>query len=182
VKSAAVHYKSSVQMLMRDTLGSERRSRIMQQIASSGPVELASMAEYAAATNDKDLAAALCARVADLPRGDRPFSAAELADVMFGELHRELSQAMVEAERRVLEALQDEQEAATGKGNPQRALEIAMLKKREGEIGAYGLDKDDEYQDDAAEEPTESENDDATEPVGKIAAGLAARRAQNAAA
>lgn len=142
VQSASTHYRSPIQMLMRDTLGSERRSRIMQQIAASGPAELASLAEYAAAQKDKELAAALCGRVADLPRADRPFSAGELADVLFGELHRELSQALVEAERRVLEALEDEQQAATGKGNPQRAMEIALLKKREGEIGAYSADED----------------------------------------
>lgn len=140
VQSASTHYRSSVQMLMRETLGSERRSRIMQQIASSGPAELASLAEYAAAQKDKDLAAALCARVADLPRNDRPFSAGDLADVMLGDLHRELSQALIEAERRVLEALEEEQVATTGKGNAQRSLEIAMLRKRESEIGAYQPD------------------------------------------
>jgi hypothetical protein len=155
VQSASTHYRSPVQMLMRDTLGSERRSRIMGQIASSGPAELASLAEYAAAQKDKDLAAALCSRVADLPRADRPFSAAELADVMCGELHRELSQALVEAERRVLEALEDEQVASTGRGNPQRSLEIAMLRRRESEIGAYRPDdetEDDQTDTDATEE------------------------------
>jgi len=142
VQSASTHYRSPIQMLMRDTLGSERRSRIMQQVAASGPAELASLAEFAAAQKDKELAAALCSRVADLPRADRPFSASALADVMCGELHRELSQALVESERRVLEALQEEQEAETGRGNAQRSLEIAMLKKREGEIGAYVVDCD----------------------------------------
>ncbi len=144
VQSASTHYRSPVQMLMRDTLGSERRSRIMQQIATSGPAELASLAEFAAAQKDKDLAAALCSRVADLPRAERPFSAADLGDVMFGELHREINQAMVEAERRVLEALEEEQQAETGRGSPQRALEIAMLKKRETAIGAYLPDDADE--------------------------------------
>lgn len=141
--AASVHYRSPVQMLMRDTLGSERRSRIMQQIASSGPVELASLAEFAAATGDHELAAALCGRVADLPRSDRPFSAAELADVLCGELHRELNQALVEAERRVLEALDEDGEFETGKRNPQRALQIAMLKKQEQSIGAYANDDED---------------------------------------
>lgn len=175
VKAAAVHYESPVQMLMRDTIGSEQRSRYMQQIAHSGPAELASLAAYAAATGNKDLSAALISRVSDLPRAERPFSAAELADVHFGELHRELSQAMVEVERRVLECLQEEQEAATGKGNAQRAVEIAMLKKREQQIGAYGLDGEDEdqEQDGAAEEPTEPED--------KITAGLRARRDGSAA-
>lgn len=172
LKSAATHYKSPVQMLMRDTLGSERRSRIMQQIANSGPVELASLAEFAAAANDKELAAALCSRVADLPRADRPFSAAELADVMFGELHRELSQAMVEAERRLLEGLNEDVEFETGRPNQQRTLQIALLKKREREIGAYGFDEDDD------EEGTDvvDERNAPTAPNDRIAAGLQARR------
>ncbi len=144
VQSASTHYRSPVQMLMRDTLGSERRSRIMQQIETSGPAELASMAEYAAAKKDKELAAALCGRVAGMPRADRPFSAGDLADVMFGELHRELNQALIEVDRRVLEALEEEQIASTGKGNAQRVLEIAMLKKREAEIGAYRADDEDD--------------------------------------
>lgn len=148
--AASVHYRSPVQMLMRDTLGSERRSRIMQQIAASGPVELASLAEYAAATGDKELAAALCSRVADLPRTDRPFSATELADVLLGDLHREMSQALVEAERRVLEALNEDTEFETGKANPQRTLQIAMLRKREQEIGAY-------VDDDSAAEKSDDE-------------------------
>lgn len=140
IRSASTHYRSPIQMLMRDTLGSERRSRIMQQIALSGSAELASLAELAAAQKDRELAAALCSRIADLPRAERPFSAGDLADVMCGDLHREISQAMAEAERRVLEALQEEQVAETGRGNPQRAMEIAVLKRREQEIGAYRVD------------------------------------------
>lgn len=172
VRSAATHYASPMQMLMRETLGSERRGRIQMQIETSGPVELASLAELAAATRDREMAAALCSRVHGLKRDDRSFNAGELADVMFGEQHRELSQALVEAERRVLEALQADQKFETGKGNPQRALQIAMLKKREAEIGAYVKDE--------PEDEPEAEAD-AEEPAGpgedKIAAGLKARRA-----
>ncbi|QGY80806.1 hypothetical protein [Sphingorhabdus lacus] len=171
IKSAAIHYKSPVQMLMRDTLGSERRSRIMQQIANSGPVELASLAEFAAATSDKELAAALCSRVSDLNRIDRPFSSVDLANVLCGELHRELGQAILEAERRVLEALNEDTEFETGKPNPQRSVEIAMLKKREQEVGAYQAD--DEVEEGAA-------NDDAAliddTPTGRIESGLQSRR------
>lgn len=172
IRSAEVHYRSPVQMLMRDTLGSERRSRIQQQIEQSGPVELASLAELAAATKDRELAAALCGRVHGLRRDDRPFNAGELADVLFGEQHRELSQALVEAERRVLEALQADQEFETGRRNPQRSVQIAMLKKREAEIGAYGA-PDPEADDEAGgdEDDPQPSGDD------RIAAGLQARRA-----
>lgn len=141
IRSAETHYRSPMQMLMRETLGSERRGRIQQQIEQSGPVELASLAELAASTRDRELAAALCGRIGNMRRDDRPFNAGELADVMFGNQHRELSQALVEAERRVLEALQADQEFETGKGNPQRAVQIAMLRKREAEVGAYVRDE-----------------------------------------
>jgi hypothetical protein len=169
VRSAEAHYRSPMQMLMRDTLGSERRSRIQQQIEQSGPVELASLAELAAATRDKELAAALCGRVGNMRRDERPFDAGALADVMFGELHRELSQALVEAERRVLEALQADQEFETGSGNPHRALQVAMLKKREEEIGAY-------MQDDVDDDEEDAPVPDESIPRDRIAEGLQARR------
>ncbi len=169
VRSTEAHYRSPIQMLMRDTLGSERRSRIQQQIENSGPVELASLAELAAATKDKELAAALCGRIGNMRRDDRPFNAGELADVMFGDLHRELSQALVEAERRVLEALQADQEFETGKGNPHRALQIAMLKNREDQIGAYAHDDDNEDEEAVDDAP-------GTTPNERIASGLEARR------
>ncbi len=140
VKSAAGHYRSPIQMLMRSNLGSERRSRLMQQVENSGPVELASLAEYAAAKQDGGLAAALCSKVSGMKVDDRPFSPNDLADVICGDLHRELSQALVECERQVLEALQADVAFETGKTNGQRSMEIALLKKREAEIGAYVRD------------------------------------------
>lgn len=140
VKAASVHYKSAMQMLMRESLGSERRSRLMQQIEQSGPVELTSLAEFAAVKRDGELAAALCGRVSAMKPSERPFSPNELADVICGELHRELSQTLVECERRVLEALQDDAKFETGRSDPKRSLDIAMLKRREAEIGAYVAD------------------------------------------
>lgn len=174
MKSATSLYASPVQMLMRDTIGSEARSRYMQQIASSGPVELAALAEYAAATRNKDLAAALCSRVADLPRAERPFLAGELADTLFGELHRELAQALTESERHLLETLNEEANFETGRKNEQRTIEIAMLKKRERQINAYdrGLLDGDEDQDDV----------ESADPTDRIAAGLEARRSMDTAA
>ena len=142
VRSAATHYASPMQMLMRGSLGSERRSRLMQQVEASGPVELASLAEYAAAKGDGELAAALCSRVSGMKVADRPFSPSDLADVICGERHREISQALVECERRALEALQADTEFETGEANKQRAVEIAMLRRRETEIGAYEPEDD----------------------------------------
>ena len=158
-------------MHMHAAMGDERTLRRIIALL----VSLAVLAELAAATKDKELAAALCGRVGSLKRDDRPFNAGELAGVLFGEQHRELSQALIEAERRVLEALQADLEFETGKGNPQRALQIAMLKKRETEIGAYGQPEPDD------EDEGEDEADEPSEPAAptaedRIAAGLKARR------
>lgn len=179
VRAVEVHYRSAMQMLMRDTLGSERRGRIQQQIENSGPVELASLAELAAATKDRELAAALCGRVHGMKRDDRPFKAAELADVMFGRQHRELSQALVEAERRVLEALQADQEFETGSGKPQRALQVAMLKKREREIGAYVKDIADDGEEESDAEAEAAKLVAEATFTDRIEAGLIARRASH---
>jgi hypothetical protein len=88
VAGVRMHFDSPTQMLMRESLGSERRSRLLGQIANSGVTELASLAAFAAATKDKELGAALCTRVSMLPVHDRPFSAHELADALAGEDHR----------------------------------------------------------------------------------------------
>ena len=88
MKSVAVHYRSPAQMLARQTLGSERRSRMQQQIANSGPAELASLAELAAATDDAEMAAALCSRIYDVEPSKRSFDAAALADKLVGDEFR----------------------------------------------------------------------------------------------
>ncbi|MEN3971586.1 hypothetical protein WJS89_02780 [Sphingomicrobium sp. XHP0235] len=137
VASVAPHYKSSVQMLARENIGSERRSRIMEQIKSSGPAELASLAEYAAAKMDLELGAALNARIVDLPRDERPFSAGELADALVGMKFKTIAGALAEIERSVLEALQDDSAFEKGQADPTRKVQIAMMKRREQPAREY---------------------------------------------
>lgn len=96
--AAKPHYRSPAQMLARYTLGSEKRSRIMQQIENSGPAELLSLAELAAATGDKDLGAALASRVFSLAPEKRSFDVNELANAIVGEEWREISKALDEVE------------------------------------------------------------------------------------
>lgn len=131
LQSASAFYQSSPQMLARYTLGSERRSRLMEQIALSGPAELASLAELAASTNDKELAAALCSRAYDIEPGKRPFDATELADAILGDEFREIQVAIAEIDRIAIEAVNDDTAFETGKRNPGRDLHLAMLQKRE---------------------------------------------------
>ena len=144
VRSVGSHYRSPVQMLARQTLGSERRSRIIQQIASSGPAELASLAELAAATKDLELGAALCSRLADVPRDKRPFSSAELADAMLGEKHRTVAQALMEIERLAIEAVHDDAAFETGNPNSHRAVSLAMMRRAEEKVGGELPDEDSE--------------------------------------
>lgn len=132
--SVKAHYRSPGQMLARASLGSERRSRILQQIAGSGPAELASLAELAAATKDLELAAALCSRVYDLPPERRSFSPQDLADVLVGDEYRAVNRSLLEIERLREEALNDDGAFETGRANEQRAVSIALLKKAEDAI------------------------------------------------
>jgi hypothetical protein len=96
IASIEPHYGSSVQMIMRDTLGSDRRSTFGQQIATSGPAELAALASYSAATKDADLAAALCSRNAALKASERSFSSSDLADALVGDEFRQVATAIAE--------------------------------------------------------------------------------------
>lgn len=79
IKAIAAHYQSAMQMLMREHLGSQRRSFIASQIENSGPVELASLASFAIATRDMELGAALCARNSGIKATLRSFSSSKLA-------------------------------------------------------------------------------------------------------
>jgi hypothetical protein len=112
---ARVHYQSPVQMLMREGLGSERRSRLLQQIAHSGPVELASLAEFAAATKDKELGAA----------------------------HRRVTAALMELDRLTQEAAHADSAFERGVANPVRSIRIARMKQAEAAVGADLADLDD---------------------------------------
>lgn len=134
--SARAHYQSPVQMLAREGLGSERRSRIMHQIDKSGTVELASLAALAASTGDKELAAALLTRNSGVPHNERAFSSQELADALVGDDWRKVTQAMLEVERIALEAGHADSAFETGRTNTTRTVQVALRKRDEAAIGA----------------------------------------------
>jgi hypothetical protein len=140
---ARAHYQSPVQMLMREGLGSERRSRLLQQVVHSGPVELASLAEFAAATKDKELGAALCARVSDLAPNERPFSSRDLADALVGEEYRRVTAALMEVDRLTQEAAHADSAFERGAANPVRSIRIARMKQAEAAVGADLTNLDD---------------------------------------
>ena len=136
VASARPHYISPVQMLAREGLGSERRSRIIHQIEKSGMVELASLAALAASTGDKELGAALLTRNSGVSHNERAFSSQDLADALVGDDWRKVMQAMLEVERITLEAVHADSAFETGRTNTTRTVQVALRKHDEAAIGA----------------------------------------------
>lgn len=136
LNSARAHYQSPVQMLAREGLGSERRSRLLHQIEKSGKIELASLAALAASTGDKELAAALLTRNSGLPISERAFSSQELADALVGDEWRKVTQAIAEVDRLAIEAVHADSAFETGKPNGTRAVNIALMRRGEQAIGA----------------------------------------------
>jgi hypothetical protein len=135
------HYKSPAQLLARHTLGSERRSRIMQQIDSSGHAELLSFAELAVATGDKDLGAALGSRVFAMAPDDRPFDVNELASALVGEEWQEVNKALDEVEGAAIDALRLDRDFETGRLDGTDMIEKALRQRQAEEL--YGEDSDD---------------------------------------
>lgn len=137
VARAREHYQSPVQMLMREGLGSERRSRIMQQIEHSGPIELVSLAALAAAsTGDRELGAALVSRVNRMAHGDRPFSPQALADALVGAEHRDVTAAIMEVERTAEEMAHADTAFESGRASGVRTLRAAIMRREEKAVGA----------------------------------------------
>jgi hypothetical protein len=133
---AKQHFQSPVQILMREGLGSERWSRIMQQIEHSGPTELASLAALAASTGDKEMGAALISRVNRLDPSDRPFSPHALADALVGADHRDITAAIMEVERLAEEVARTDTAFETGKPSSVRTIQAAILSREQSAIGA----------------------------------------------
>jgi hypothetical protein len=134
--SAKAHYQSPVQMLAREGLGSERRSRLIHQIEKSGPVELASLSALAASTGDKELGAALLTRNSGTAVNERAFSSQELADALVGNDWRKVNQALAEVERLTLEAVHADSAFETGKPSAGRTIQVALRKRDEAAFGA----------------------------------------------
>ena len=142
VAAVRIHFGSPVQMLMRESLGSERRSRLLSQIAHSGPTELASLATFAAATGDKELGAALCTRASSMPANERPFSSQDLADALVGETYRNVTRAIMEVDRIAAETVGADTAFETGRTNLTRNLQSTFMRRDEEAVGGDLSDLD----------------------------------------
>lgn len=128
IKAIAVHYRSAMQMLMRENLGSPRRSFIASQIESSGLVELASLASFAIATRDMELGAALCARNSGIKATARPFSSSELAQGLVGPDFDRVTVAIAEIELIGREIINADRVFLTRRPNPVAKMSAALTR------------------------------------------------------
>lgn len=126
-------YESAVAMLMRDTIGHDKRSAYLHHLEGSGPQELKSFAALAVATKDHALAAAVCCKLNLLPARERPVSPKEIAEALMGELHRELMLGLMEVERLAYEvAVIDRMFESNHSSMPaQDVVKLGLMQKRE---------------------------------------------------
>jgi hypothetical protein len=83
------------------------------------------MAEYAAATGDTELGAALCSRASRYPSSDRPFQATDLAEALVGQEHRRVTQALDEIDRLAADAVHADSAFERGGNGVERSIRIA---------------------------------------------------------
>lgn len=128
IKAIAAHYQSAMQMLMRENLGSQRRSFIAGQIENSGPVELASLASFAVATRDMELGAALCARNSGIKATMRSFSSSELAKGLVGQEFERVAVAIAEIDLIGREIINADRVFLNRRANPAAKMSAALTR------------------------------------------------------
>ncbi|MQW64881.1 hypothetical protein GHK33_20240 [Sinorhizobium meliloti] len=130
IMDSDLHYQSAVQVLMRSSIGKDRRTLIAGQIEHAGPAELLSLAHLAAATGDQEMGAALVTRVSTLPASGRPFSSQSLASALVGATFEEAQLIFGEIEAIIVEALAADKTFETGKTDALGKIKAALLKRR----------------------------------------------------
>ena len=101
------------------------------QVAGAGPTELANLATFAIATQNRALGAALLSALDAMPARSRPFSAQELADKLCGDETRAVL-ASVEAVRTANQRTLNANRAfLRGRSDPLATLKLALRNKKE---------------------------------------------------
>ncbi len=129
LETTAQLYASPVAVLARAGIGSPERTAFMQQLSGAGPVELRQMALLAVSTGNKVLGASLVSLIDRLPRKDRPFSAADLADRLVGDETRKVQNAIAAVRHAAQTALVRNREWEAGKASPIDRIKLVLNKK-----------------------------------------------------
>ena len=127
----ATLYASPVVVLSRQGLGTAERSAYQMLVASAGPTELANLATFAVATNNRVLGAALVSVIDAMSARSRPFSAQDLANQLCGDETRAIL-ASVEAVRTANQkALNANRAFLRGRADPLANVKLALRNKKE---------------------------------------------------
>ncbi len=124
-------FANPVVVLSRAGLGTPERTAFMHQIEGSGPAELRQLAAFAIATKNRVLGAALVSAIDRMPRKDRPFSAAELADHLCGDETRKVRAAIDVVKVSAQKALNLNREFSSGRSNPLDKISLALRQQKE---------------------------------------------------
>lgn len=119
-------WANPVTVLARAGLGHPDRTHFQQQLSGAGPVELRQMAEYAVSTSNKVLGAALLALNDRLPRRDRAFSSAELAERLVGPETKAMRDAIYNIRTAVQGVVNKNRALVAGKGNPLDTIKMGL--------------------------------------------------------
>lgn len=129
VATTAQLWASPVVVLARAGLGSDERTNFMRQLEGAGPVELTNMAVHAAATGNRVLGAALVSIIDRMPRKDRPFSAADLAEKLVGAETKAVQDAISSIRNAAQRAITRNREFEQRRVNPIDRVKMALIQK-----------------------------------------------------
>lgn len=129
LETTAQLWASPVVVLSRAGLGSDERTNFMRQLEGAGPVELTNMAVHAAATGNKVLGAAILSVIDRMPRKDRPFNAAELAERLVGVETKAVQDAIAAVRNAAQRAIMRNREFEQRRVNPIDRVKMALNQK-----------------------------------------------------
>ena len=132
-------YATPAVLLAREGLGSDKRSRYLEQLSHSGPAEVRNFAAHAVATKDKVLGAAVLSRLDALNKRDRDLvgvTRQELAEALVGADFQNAQAAIARVKNRLREALNANRAFSTGSRRLRAQSKIAMGLRRGAEKGA----------------------------------------------
>ena len=129
LETTAQLWASPVVVLSRAGLGSDERTNFMRQLEGAGPVELTNMGVHAAATGNRVLGAALVSLIDRMPRNNRPFSAADLAEKLVGVETKAVQNAIAAVRNAAQRAIVRSREFEQRRVNPIDRVKMALNQK-----------------------------------------------------
>jgi hypothetical protein len=126
LETTAQLYANPVAVLARAGIGTAERTNFLTQLSGAGPVELRQMALLAASTGNRVMGAALVSIIDRMPRKDRPFSAADLAERLVGDETRKVQAAIAAVRHAAQTAIVRNRSWESGKARPLNRIKLAL--------------------------------------------------------